>query len=354
MRALSEQLERAFVLSVSETADGITAVDGIRVGHYTDAAAATGCTVVLCEGGAVAGVDVRGASPGTRETDLLAPTASVEHVQAVLLTGGSAFGLAAASGVVRFLEERGVGHKAGPFIVPIVPAAVIFDLGVGESTVRPGPDEGYQACVSATDGDGPEGNVGAGTGATVAKVLGPPGAIKGGLGTAAVSIGDGVVVGAIVAVNAVGGVFDHETGAMIAGPRTDHGMADPVEAMLTRDAELGAFASTKVGGPAVCGSAVGGNTVVGVVATNATLTKPQANRMATVAHDGLALAVRPAHTVRDGDTMFGLATGSRPAGDLDKVYAAAVLTVSKAIVRGIDAAQGLHGFPSASDVRGGE
>jgi L-aminopeptidase/D-esterase-like protein len=320
-------------------------VDGIQVGHYTDAAAATGCTVVLCEGGAVAGVDVRGASPGTRETDLLAPTASVEQVQAVLLTGGSAFGLAAASGVVRFLEERGVGYRAGPFIVPIVPAAVIFDLGVGESTVRPGPEEGYQACVNASDGDGPEGNVGAGTGATVAKVLGPSGAIKGGLGTASVSLSDGVVVGAIVAMNAVGGVFDHETGSMIAGPRTEHGMADPVQAMLTRDTEAGAFASTKVGG---------GNTIIGVVATNATLTKPQANRMATVAHDGLALAVRPAHTVRDGDTMFGLATGSHPAGDLDKVYAAAVLTVSRAIVRGIDAAQGLHGFPSASDVRGGE
>ena len=204
------------------------------VGHYTDPRAATGCTVVLCDSGAVGGVDVRGSAPGTRETDLLRPGSLVPQVDAVLLTGGSAFGLSAASGVVRYLEERGRGYRAGPFIVPIVSAAVLFDLGVGDSSVRPGPEEGYRACEAAASGDVAQGSVGAGTGATVGKALGVGRRVKGGVGTAGIDLGDGVIVGAIVAVNAVGGVHDPDTGELVAGAMSDDGgMVDVLDAMVS-------------------------------------------------------------------------------------------------------------------------
>ena len=322
------------------TADGgITMVDGIKVGHYTDRAAATGCTVVLCEDGAVGGVDVRGAAPGTRETDLLRPEASVHEVHAVLLTGGSAYGLAAASGVVRYLEEKGIGYKAGPYLVPIVPAAVLFDLAVITHEVRPGPDEGYQACAAVSASEIEEGSVGAGTGATVPKLGGIDRAVKGGIGTAAIGLGEGVYVGAIVAVNAVGGVFDPDTGALVAGPRNESGeMTDPRQLV-------------RRGGAAGTLGVPGTNTTIGVVATNATLTKVQANRMATVAHDGLAMAIRPAHTTHDGDTMFGLATGRSDTGvDVDRIYAAAAVCVSEAIVSGVRKAEGLGGFPAITEL----
>ena len=324
------------------TADGaITSVDGITVGHYTDLASATGCTVVLCEDGAVGGVDVRGAAPGTRETDLLRPDAAVQEAHAVLLTGGSAYGLAAASGVVRYLEEKGRGYRAGPYLVPIVSAAVLFDLAVAAHEVRPGPDEGYKACTAASASTVEEGSVGAGTGATVAKVGGIDRGVKGGIGTASIGLGEGVYAGAIVAVNAVGGVFHPDTGALIAGPRGESGgMIDPIQLLHG-------------GGTAAVPGAVGTNTTIGVVATNARLTKVEANRMASVAHDGLAMAVRPAHTTRDGDAMFGLATGKLDAGvdvDVDRIYAAAALCVSRAIVRGVLKARGLGGFPAVEEL----
>ena len=210
-------------------ANGITKVPGIRVGHYTDARNATGCTVVVCADGAVGGVDVRGSAPGTRETDLLAPTAMVDRVHAVLLSGGSAFGLAAATGVVDYLEENGIGIEFGGATIPIVPAAILFDLGLVTHRVRPDAGAGYAACKAALDGDSgnggdlAEGSVGAGTGATVAKLLGLERSVKGGIGTASVDLGDGVIVGAIVAVNAVGGVVDADTGRVIAGPLADDG-----------------------------------------------------------------------------------------------------------------------------------
>ena len=318
--------------------DCITDVPGIKVGHYTDLTAATGCTVVLCEEGAVAGVDVRGSSPGTRETDLLKPTASVPEVQAVVLTGGSAFGLDSAGGVMRYLEERGIGHKVGDIVVPIVPAAVLFDLGIVTHTVRPGQAEGYQACLNASSGPVAEGTVGAGTGATVPKVLGPHRAVKGGIGTAAVNLGEGLTVGAIVAVNAIGGVFDPRTGALVAGPRTETGgMVDPLAALFSGEA-------TDTGSP-------GANTTIGAVATNARLTKAHANKLASVAHDGLAIAVRPAHTTHDGDTMFALATGQTPVGDdFDRLCAAGVDCVARAIVNGVRKAEGIGGVPSVREL----
>ena len=319
---------------------GIGHVPGIRVGHYTDLRAATGCTVVLCESGAVGGVDVRGSAPGTRETDLLRPGSLVPQIDAVLLTGGSAFGLSAASGVVGYLEERGRGYRAGPFTVPIVSAAVLFDLGVGDARVRPGPDEGYRACEAAASGDVAQGSVGAGTGATVAKALGVGRGVKGGVGTAGIDLGDGVLVGAIVAVNAVGGVHDPDTGEIVAGARSDDGgMVDVLDAMVSSSGEP----------PPLKFAA---NTTIGVVATNARLDREQACKLAAVAHDGLALAVRPAHTTHDGDTMFALATGTSDQNvDVDRLCAATVACVARAIVNGVREATGLGGVPAASDLK---
>ena len=319
---------------------GIGHVPGIRVGHYTDLRAATGCTVVLCESGAVGGVDVRGSAPGTRETDLLRPGSLVSEIHAVLLTGGSAFGLSAASGVVGYLEERGRGYQAGPATVPIVSAAVLFDLGVGDASVRPGPEEGYRACEAAVSGDVAQGSVGAGTGATVAKALGVGRGVKGGVGTAGIDLGDGVLVAAIVAVNAVGGVHDPDTGELVAGARSDDGgMVDVLDAMVSSTAEP----------PPVKFAA---NTTIGVVATNARLDRERANKLATVSHDGMALAVRPAHTTHDGDAMFALATGTSDRDvDADRLCAAAVVCTARAIVNGVRKATGLAGVPAVSDLK---
>ena len=318
----------------------IADVAGITVGHYTDTHGATGCTVVLCEDGAVAGVDVRGASPGTRETDLVRPNSTVQRVQAVLLSGGSAFGLNAADGVVRYQQENGIGHDARGIKVPLVPAAILFDLSTGDSVV-PGSDDAYQACTVASRARPGEGSVGAGTGATAAKVLGRAGFIKGGVGTAGLALGGGTTVGAIVANNAVGGVHDAGSGRLIAGPLDrDGGMADSMETILAPDWEPPAM-------PA------GTNTTIGVVATNATLTKAQAARVAAAAHDGLALAVRPAHTVHDGDTFFALATGSGDEvtpTDLDRITAAAAMCVAAAVVRSVTEATGLAGVPALRDL----
>lgn len=275
----------------------ITAVGGILVGHFTDARRPTGCTVVLAPKGAVGAVDVRGAAPGTRETDLLAPHNIVETVHGVLLSGGSAFGLDAAGGVMRWLDERGIGLPVGPARVPIVPGAVLFDLPLGDARIRPDAAAGYAACEAASGEAPAEGNVGAGAGAVVGKIFGFQRAMKGGIGSAAVTV-DGVTVGAIIACNALGDVIDPATGRVVAGARTTDGRAllNAREALLRGEEAK----------PMLAGS----NTTIGVIATDAVLTKVQAGRLATQGHDGLARCIHPVHTLSDGDALFALATGA--------------------------------------------
>ena len=307
--------------------NAITDVPGIHVGHYTDLEAMTGCTVVLCPpAGAVGGVDQRGGSPGTRETDLLRPMHQVQRVHAVLLSGGSAFGLDAASGVVRWLEERGIGFDTRVAKVPIVPAAILFDLGVGSADVRPDAAMGYAACEAATGGAVAEGSVGAGTGCQVGAILGPGRASKAGVGTASVDLGGGLVVGALIAVNAFGDVVDPRSGEILAGARAlrGEGFADTLATMK------GLIGKT------ILRIADRGNTVIGVVATNAKLTKEEANKVAQMAQDGVARTIRPAHTMLDGDTLFAVATGKKRA-DVNLVGAYAAEVVAEAIVRMVQA-----------------
>ena len=301
----------------------ITRVPGIRVGHATDPVGLTGCTVVLCPPGTIGSGEVRGGAPGTRETDLLRPGMLVEEVHAVLLTGGSAFGLSAADGVMRFLEERGIGFDADVAKVPIVPAAVLFDLGVGDPNVRPIPSAGYAACHSASE-DVVEGSVGAGTGATVAKIRGLSHAMKGGVGTASVEE-DGLIVGALFAVNALGEIVDDD-GEVLVGARGGDDVDEDVEPPE----------------PPV------GNTTIGVVATNARLSKERAHLLAIAAHDGLARAIRPSHTIWDGDTVFTLATGQVDASQA-RVEELAERVVAEAIRRGAQLAEGIPGIPGAGD-----
>ena len=273
-------------------AQTFASLPGIRVGHWTDLDAATGCTVVLCEQGPRAGVDVRGAAPATRERDLLRPGSLFGRAHAILLSGGSAFGLDAAGGVMRYLEEHGVGFPTHAGRVPIVPGAALFDLGIGRAEVRPDAAAGYAACLAAAD-HVPEGCVGAGTGATVAKLAGPAGAVKSGIGSAARRLADGTLVGALLAVNAVGSVYDPWSGAPLALPRA---VSQAPRAPL-----------------------VGTSTTIGVLATTATLDAGGVSRLAALGHDGLALAIRPAHTSYDGDTLFALSvptTGADAAVDL--------------------------------------
>jgi L-aminopeptidase/D-esterase-like protein len=288
----------------------ISDVEGITVGHWSDVSALTGCTVVLPPRGTVASCEVRGGAPGTRGTDMLQPGTLIEEAHAIVLTGGSAFGLATAGGVERYLEERGIGSEIGPVLVPSVAAAVIFDLGVGDPTRRPGSDEGYAACLAAST-EVPEGRVGAGTGATVAKLWGPIRGVPGGIGTWAVGDGE-LVVGALFIVNAVGEVVD-EDGSVLAGPRLEPGerREDLVEWMR-----------------------VSSNTTIGVVATNAMLTKPEARKLAGAAHDAIDMAIRPAHTIFDGDTVFTLATG-RVEGSLSDAAFLVEPAVTTAIRRAI-------------------
>ena len=319
----------------------ITAVTGLEAGHHTDLEHATGCTVFLCREGAVGGVDVRGGSPGTRETDLLRPVHRVDQVHAVVLSGGSAFGLDAASGVVAYLESQGIGFKVGtednPVTVPIVSSAILYDLGVITSEVRPGPEEGRSACLIASTDPMTEGSVGAGTGATVAKLGGPARGVKGGIGSAAITLSTGQTLAVAVAVNAVGGIFDYTNGQILAGPRrADGGFDDPVTMLL----KGGANALT-------CPV----NTTIGLVATDAQLTREDANYLARVSHDGLALSIRPCHTVRDGDTMFAMATGhNRTPADLTSLGAAAVEATAQAVLRGVRQATGLGGIPSIREL----
>lgn len=326
--------------------NAITDIPGIEVGQAQDLEALTGVTVILCRKGAIGGVDVRGSAPGTRETDLLNPLNLVQKVHAITLAGGSAFGLDAASGVMKYLDEQKIGFNTGAGLVPIVPAAILFDLGVGRGDIRPTAEMGYRAAAAANPGPITEGNAGAGTGATVGKIFGSKSAMKSGLGTASLEIGAGVVVGAIVAVNAFGDVIDPKTGDILAGARS-------IEIGPLQLGAKGYFANTlevmkSFAGRAVLGFAAKTNTVIGVVATNAKLTKPETNKMAQMAHDGLARVIRPAHTMLDGDTIFALATGEKKS-DVTTVGAFAAEALAAACLNAVRAAKGAGGLPGLGD-----
>ncbi|APW38060.1 peptidase S58 [Rhodoferax koreense] len=324
------------------SAGAITDVAGIEVGQFTHTGRPTGCSVVIARDGAVAGVDVRGAAPGTRETELLHPSNLVQKVHAVALCGGSAWGLDAASGVMRWLEEQGIGLVVGRGLVPIVPAAVLFDLHVGDTHIRPDAAAGYQACVDASRAAPAEGNVGAGAGALVGKLYGLGRAMKGGIGTASLRV-DGVTVGALVACNAVGDVIDPDTAQVVAGARTPDGTG----LLDTRRAVLAGLPPSS--------PLAGTNTTIGVVATDAVLTKAQAHRLAQVAHDGLARSINPVHTMLDGDTMFALGTGaSGRTSDMTTLSVLVAEVTARAVVRAILAARaitvdGMH-WPAAHDI----
>lgn len=298
------------------TNETLTAIEGIQVGHATDLTAKTGCTVILSPEGATAGVDVRGAAPGTRETEAIRPGRLIQKAHAVLLTGGSAFGLDAASGVIQYLEENGIGFPVGPVRVPIVPAAVIFDLHVGNAKVRPDKEMGYQACENASTEPVAMGTIGAGTGATVGKA---PNVIPspGGLGSACTSLKSGLIVAAITVVNALGNVVNPATGEIVAGGKINDTYVDITERLLAADIVPGA------------------NTTIGVIATNATLTVAEATRVAEMAHDGMARAIRPSHTMFDGDTLFTLATGKHSSSNVNTIGILAAEVVSESIVNAV-------------------
>ena len=311
-------------------------VPGVLVGHATDREGLTGCTAVLFDRpeGAVVGVDVRGSSPGTRETDRLGPIGAVRGTHGLLLTGGSAFGLAAADGVVRFLEERGVGLDVGVARIPLVSAAVLFDLVVGDASARPDAAMGYRASAAAKTGDFEQGSVGAGTGASVGKGLGMEGIMKGGIGSASAEPEEGLIVAALAAVNAFGDVHDPETGEIVAAPRLEDGTLGDTTALLPEVASRMRW---------------GENTTLGIVATNARLTKPQAVKVAQMAHDGLARAVHPVHTTVDGDVVFAASAGEVEAAT-DVVGAWGARVMQRAIVRAVREAEGLGGIPAVRDL----
>lgn len=317
----------------------ITAIEGIRVGHAHNLDGPTGCTVILCPPNTVGGVDQRGGAPGTRETDLLRPMHLVQHVNAIVLAGGSAFGLDAASGVMRLLEEQGIGYDTRIAKVPIVPAAIIYDLDVGSPAIRPDAEMGYRAAQAASADPVAEGSVGAGAGARVGMVMGPELAVKSGLGSVVIDLGEGVLVGALMVVNAAGDVVD-EDGSILAGLRqTPEGDSFHGTLNLLR-------AAVKLTLPGVTS-----NTIIGAVATNAQLTKEEANKVAQMAHDGLARAVRPSHTLQDGDTIFALATGTAGRANPTTIGAFAAEATTEAIRRAVRMATPLAGLRA---VRNGE
>lgn len=341
--AMSLSSPSSFTDRCARAYGSITRVQGIEVGHYTDARRPTGCTVIMARAGAVGGVDVRGAAPGTRETDLLHPTNLVEQVHAVMLAGGSAWGLDAATGAAQWLEEHGVGLDVHYARLPLVPAAVLFDLGVGDARIRPDAQAGYAACAAACSAAPAEGNVGAGTGACVGKVFGMARAMKGGIGTASVTV-DGVTVGAIIACNALGDVLDPDTAQIVAGARSEDGLQllDTRRALLRGDAPRPILAGT--------------NTTIGVIATDAIITKAQAHRLAVVSHDGLARAINPVHTMSDGDTLFTLGTGAsgQTLGMMTLATMAAEVTALATLravlcARSLTTAEGLY-LPAAADI----
>ena len=319
---------------------GLTAVDGLKVGSVTLTERPTGCTVIVVDGaGAVGGVSQRGGAPGTRETDLLDPGNMVDKVNAVVLSGGSAFGLDAATGTVRWLEEHGMGWDVRIARVPIVPAAILFDLPVGGNPkVRPTADCGYRAAEAATSGPVQEGSIGAGAGATVGKSGGPNRSMKAGLGSYAMRLPNGLVVGAIVAVNAVGDIIDPDTGRVVAGVRNPDGSFADARKLL------------RAGGPRET-PRPGENTTIGLVATNAKLTKADAHRMAIMADDGFARAIFPSHTMGDGDTVFSLATGTWTGeANITQIGALAADVLAQAIVRAATEATGLPNIPAVRDL----
>ncbi|GLI50060.1 peptidase [Tepidanaerobacter syntrophicus] len=307
----------------------LTDIEGIKIGHAQDYEAGTGCTVILCPKGAIGGVDVRGGAPGTRETDLMAPENLVEKVNAIYLSGGSAFGLDGASGVMQYLSENGIGFDTGAVKVPIVPAAVIFDLDVGNPMKRPDFNMGYEACINATEKDFDLGNVGAGTGATVGKYFGNEFSMKGGLGTSLIQIGE-LKVGALAVVNALGDVIDPETGNILAGAlnKTKTDFINTVNAIRS-----GLILGNN---PSIA------NTTIGAVATNARLSKAAAHKVASMAHDGLARAIRPVHTMFDGDTVFCLSIGDIKA-EPSIVGILAAEAMAEAIISGIKNAEPMYG-----------
>jgi L-aminopeptidase/D-esterase-like protein len=318
----------------------LTAVPGVKVGHFTLKERPTGCTVILTEGGATAGVDVRGSAPATRETDLLNPVDIVQQIHAIVLSGGSAFGLDSATGVMKYLEEKGIGFPFGSAHVPTVPGASLFDLPVGDPKIRPTADCGYQAAKAATTAPVTEGSVGAGAGATIGKFGGFDHAMKAGIGSAAITMPDGLIVAAIVAVNAVGDVIDPATGQVVAGVRTADGKSFADARVLLRRG-----APRRQGGP-------GENTTLGIIATNAILTKTQATRVAQMAHDGYARAISPSHTPGDGDAIFTIATGAKTgeanAGAIGELAAEAM---ADAILRAVRQATGVPGYPAIRDLK---
>jgi len=316
----------------------ITDIPGIQIGNMQDFEGATGCTVILCKDGAVAGVDVRGGAPGTRETDLLKPENYVEKIHAVLLAGGSAFGLDAAAGVMNYLEEQGIGFDVGVTKVPIVAGAVLFDLTCKDHRTRPNQEMGYKACLAAESHDFAEGSMGAGMGATVGKFYGMKHAMKGGLGAYCLQIGD-MMVGAVVAVNCFGDVIDPSTGVIIAGAYQE-------EPSLFLDCEKG-----MIEGYNHCDNGFAGNTTIGTIITNVAMTKAQAQKIASMAHDGYARTMRPAHTMLDGDTIFTLSVGSVTA-DLNVVGLLATQVMEQAVLRAVKKASGVGRYKTYQDVFG--
>lgn len=322
--------------SGSVMSGGLTDVPGVKVGHFTDSRRPTGCTAIICEAGALAGVDVRGSAPGTRETDLLDPINTVQEIHAIVLSGGSAFGLDTAGGVVQYLEEKGIGYQTSVGKVPIVPAAILFDLAVGDSAIRPDRQAGYQACLSAMGGKIEEGNVGAGAGATVGKMFGMKHAMKGGLGTASIQV-EGLIVAALAAVNCEGDVTDPNDGTILAGARNEEnsGFVDTTKVLKAK------LHSARANSPE--------NTTLAVVATNAAFGKPEITKIAQMSHDGFARAIRPVHLPFDGDTIFALSTGALEGVNLAQTGTLAAEVTAHAIVRAILAAKSLPNLPAHRD-----
>ncbi len=311
----------------------IADIDGIRIGHAQDNIGATGCTVLICEDGASAGVDVRGGAPGTRETDLLNPVQMIQKVNAVVLSGGSAFGLDASAGVMEYLEKRNVGHDVGVTKVPIVCQAVIFDLVCGDMKCRPDKEMGKEACINSESyNENVNGNIGAGTGAVVGKIKGPQYGMKGGLGTYAVQVGD-LKIGAVVAVNCLGDVINPLNGEIIAGALEE----DMTTFANTEKMMIEMYDNKK--------DAFSGNTTIGVIVTNADLTKAEANKVASMTHNAYGRTMRPAHTMFDGDTIFTMATGKVKC-DVNVAGLLGTKVMEEAIIRAIKSAESNYGFKS--------
>lgn len=346
----AKQTTRSRLNSVMRHA--LTDVDGILVGHWSDIEQATGCTVVLSPDGAVGGVDIRGSAPGTRETPLLDPVMRVDRVHGIALSGGSAFGLATADGVARWLHEHGYGWETPVARVPIVPAAILFDLGMNGSTAWPGAAEGYAACQAASTEEHGRGNVGAGVGCSVGKLLGIERACRGGLGQASMALPGGVMIAALMAVNAVGDVVDPVDATIIAGARDlETNQFVDAQRVLQEQFDGYLFRPTPSRPGQAGGSGEMQNTTIGVVATNASLTKAETTKLAQMAHDGLARTLRPAHTAYDGDCIFSLATGKmEQAVELSLLGALASEVVAAAVLDGVRNAEWGYGFPAARDL----